>query len=226
MSTSALLIFDMDGVLVDVSQSYRQAVVETVKHFTGAVVRNEEIQALKNRGGSNNDWDMALEMIRERGGSPTREEVVSTFQKISYGENNDGLIRLEQWLANDAVLSRLGSRWRFAMFTGRMRWEAEYTLRRFAPQIAFDPLIGMEDVVREKPDPDGLLKILAAVRPERACYVGDTIDDCRASQGAGVPFIGVVGDGNPLRDELRRRFYETGAKAVIADVNELESVIS
>jgi phosphoglycolate phosphatase-like HAD superfamily hydrolase len=164
-------------------------------------------------------------MIRERGGSPTREEVISTFQKISYGENNDGLIRLEQWLANDAILSRLRSRWRFAMFTGRMRWEAEYTLRRFAPQITFDPLIGMEDVVREKPDPDGLLKILAATKPERAYYVGDTMDDCRAAQDAGVPFIGVVGDENPLRDELRRRFYENGAQAVIADINELESVI-
>jgi HAD superfamily phosphatase len=103
MTAPRLLIFDMDGVLVDVTQSYRQAVIETVKHFTGAVVSNMEIQALKNRGGSNNDWDLALEMIRERGEPRTREEVVSTFQKISYGENKDGLIRLEQWLANDAA---------------------------------------------------------------------------------------------------------------------------
>ena len=29
------LFFDMDGVLVDVSRSYRRAIEETVSHFTG-----------------------------------------------------------------------------------------------------------------------------------------------------------------------------------------------
>jgi HAD superfamily hydrolase (TIGR01548 family) len=226
MSTAALLIFDMDGVLVDVTQSYRQAVIATVKHFTGAEITNTDIQARKNRGGANNDWDLALEMVRERGGSPAREEVVAVFQKISYGQNYDGLIRLERWLAGDGLLSRLARRWQFALFTGRMRWEAQYTLKRFAPQAAFDPLIGMEDVAREKPDPEGLLKILAAVQPKRAYYVGDTMDDCRAAQSAGVAFIGIAGNANPLQDELRQRFVEEGAQAVVADVNELESVIS
>ena len=30
-----LIIFDMDGVLVDVSESYRAAIQATVLHFTG-----------------------------------------------------------------------------------------------------------------------------------------------------------------------------------------------
>ncbi len=30
-----MLIFDMDGVLVDVTESYRAAIQATVKHFTG-----------------------------------------------------------------------------------------------------------------------------------------------------------------------------------------------
>jgi HAD superfamily hydrolase (TIGR01548 family) len=226
MSAPALLIFDMDGVLVDVTQSYRQAVIETVKHFTGAEISNTDIQARKNRGSANNDWDLSLELIRERGFSPSRDEVIQAFQKIYLGETFSGLISRERWLARDGLLPRLRESWRLALFTGRERWEALYTLGKFAPQTAFDPVIGMEDVAREKPDPEGLLKIMAAVQPERAYYVGDTMDDCRASQGAGVPFIGIVGDGNPLQDELRQRFAEAGAQAVISDVNELESVIS
>ncbi len=30
-----LIVFDMDGVLVDVSESYRETIVRTVEHFTG-----------------------------------------------------------------------------------------------------------------------------------------------------------------------------------------------
>ena len=35
MTGQRLLIFDMDGVLVDVTESYRQTIIETVKQFTG-----------------------------------------------------------------------------------------------------------------------------------------------------------------------------------------------
>ena len=30
-----ILIFDMDGVLVDVTESYRETIARTVEHFTG-----------------------------------------------------------------------------------------------------------------------------------------------------------------------------------------------
>src|SRR3989338_2424146 len=60
-SMKPLLIFDIDGVLVDVSKSYRAAIKQTVEHFTGKEITLEEIQALKNKGGYNNDWDAAEE---------------------------------------------------------------------------------------------------------------------------------------------------------------------
>lgn len=220
-----LLIFDMDGVLVDVTASYRQAVVETVRHFANAEITNQQIQARKNRGGANNDWDLALELIRELGGSPTREEVIAVFQQIYLGENCTGLIRQERWLAGNGLLPRLAQRWRLALFTGRERWEALHTLSKFASHNLFDPVIGMEDVVREKPDPDGLLKILSATEPREAYYIGDTMDDCRAARGAGVPFIGVAGPENPLRQELRASFHREGAFAVISDLNQLEQTL-
>jgi HAD superfamily hydrolase (TIGR01548 family) len=226
MSTPALLIFDMDGVLVDVTDSYRQTVIETVKHFTGAEITNEHIQTLKNRGGANNDWDLALEMIDERGGEASREEVIDVFQRISYGDNSDGLITRERWLARDGLLERLAERWHLSLFTGRMRWEVQYTLRRFSPQTVFNPMICMEDVEREKPDPEGLRKILEALAPARAYYIGDTMDDCLAAQAADVPFIGVAGAENPLREALAARFREEGARAVISDINDLEATLT
>ena len=225
MGTQSLLIFDMDGVLVDVTESYRQTIIETVKHFTGAVVTHKEIQAAKNRGGSNNDWDLTLEMVRERGGAPAREKVIEVFQRIYLGENCDGLISRERWLPQDHFLQRLSERFRLALFTGRERWEALFTLSKFAPGVVFDPVVGMEDVQLEKPHPEGLLKIMEQVKPAEVFYVGDATDDCRAARAAAVPFIGVVSAQNPLREELERLFRQEGARAILSDINELEQVL-
>jgi len=69
------LIFDMDGVLVDVSHSYRQAIIQTVELFfniglglgyedkTLTLLNNEDIDALKMAGGFNNDWDITAAFV-------------------------------------------------------------------------------------------------------------------------------------------------------------------
>ncbi|MBI2816539.1 MAG: HAD family hydrolase [Acidobacteria bacterium] len=225
MTDGRLLIFDMDGVLVDVTESYRQTICETVKLFTGSGISNVEIQALKNRGGSNNDWDLTLEIVESRGVHPTKQEVIDAFQQIYLGVNCDGLISRERWLVRNGLFDSLARRYGFAMFTGRERWEAEFTLGKFAPGVLFDPIIGMEDVKLEKPDPEGLLKIVERRRPAQVFYVGDVMDDCRAAKAANVQFIGVVGAENPLQGELEAIFRREGAVAVIPNVNELESVL-
>jgi len=60
-----LLIFDMDGVLIDVSQSYRKTIQQTIhiylEHCLGlkaTLVSPEEISLFKSAGGFNNDWDL------------------------------------------------------------------------------------------------------------------------------------------------------------------------
>ncbi len=220
-----LLIFDMDGVLVDVTDSYRRTIAETVKLFTGTEITNGEIQELKNRGHSNNDWDLTLEIVESLGRRTTKEQVIAEFQKIYLGNNYDGLIARERWLPQNGLFERLAQRFRFAMFSGRERWEVLHTLGKFAPGAVFDPIVGMEDVKREKPDPEGLLKIVEQLAPEEVFYIGDVMDDCLAARAARVSFIGVVGDEIPMRAKLESLFREQGARAVIASVNELESVL-
>lgn len=225
MTNGRLLIFDMDGVLVDVTDSYRESIIASVKELTGQDVTQEEIQRLKNRGNSNNDWDLTLELARERGSTATREEVIVLFQRIYLGEKCNGLILRERWLPAPGLLERLQERFRFALFTGREHWEAEYTLRKFLPQVRFLPIVGMEDVSREKPDPEGLLKIIRQATPSEVFYIGDVMDDFRAAQAADVPFIGVVPPGSAVRADLGRWFLEQGAHAVIPDINQLERVV-
>jgi len=52
------VVLDIDGVLVDVSDSYRRAIVETVERVHGVTVDRRAIQQFKKAGGFNNDWDV------------------------------------------------------------------------------------------------------------------------------------------------------------------------
>ncbi|WP_254861689.1 TIGR01548 family HAD-type hydrolase [Halovivax gelatinilyticus] len=52
------VVLDVDGVLVDVADSYRRAVVETVERCHGRTVPRAHLQAFKDAGGFNNDWEL------------------------------------------------------------------------------------------------------------------------------------------------------------------------
>jgi HAD superfamily phosphatase len=67
------LIFDMDGVLVDVARSYRRTIQRTVEIYLETVlgfrrevreiVTAEEIALFKSAGGFNNDWDLTTGVL-------------------------------------------------------------------------------------------------------------------------------------------------------------------
>jgi len=214
-----LLIFDMDGVLVEVSESYRETIQQTVHHFTGTRVGRETIQEWKNRGGWNDDWALSHALIKSAGIVVDYQQVVDHFQKLFHGDGTDGLMLRERWIAKDGLFEGLRATAECAVFTGRLRWEAELTLKRYAPDT-FCPVVGVDDVSRAKPNPEGILKIRDMVPHNRVWYAGDTVDDARAAKAAGVPFIGVAAQNRELAALLKIE----GAQAVIEDINHLPGV--
>jgi HAD superfamily phosphatase len=223
-----LLVFDMDGVLVDVADSYRETIVQTVKFFTGRAVTREEIQGYKNRGGWNDDWRLSQRLCADLGVEVDYDTVVDRFVRIFAGDARDGagLIRNERWIARPGLLERLSESFDLGIYSGRRHWEIDLTLNRFAPGIRFDPRIAAEDVENLKPAPDGLL-LAASSRPDRTLwYVGDTVDDARCARAAGVTFIGIASPASPRHEETRARLFEEGAAAVLDDINQLEEVLA
>ncbi|WP_058367295.1 TIGR01548 family HAD-type hydrolase [Haloparvum sedimenti] len=66
------VVLDIDGVLVDVADSYRRAIVESVRHVYGRTIDRADVQAFKDAGGFNNDWELtdaaALYVLASREG--------------------------------------------------------------------------------------------------------------------------------------------------------------
>ena len=220
-----VIVFDMDGVLAEVTESYRESIVQTVEHFTGQHIERDSIQDYKNQGGWNNDWALSQKIASDLGVEVPYDTVVDYFNQIFIGSNGDGLINREQWIPEAGLLERLRQRFDLAIFTGRLQYEAEITLRRFAPDCVFDPLLCAEHVTKAKPDPEGLLYI-QRLNPNRMLwYIGDTVDDARSARAAGVPFIGIAARNHSRRDEILRLFQQEQAVAVFETVNEIEGAL-
>ncbi|MBW2984542.1 HAD-IA family hydrolase [Candidatus Woesearchaeota archaeon] len=219
------LIFDMDGVLVDVSKSYRLAVQKTAGFFLKKSIDPEEIQELKNKGGYNNDWDLTKALIEKNGGKISRDEVIDKFQQYYLGKRFNGFIKNEKWLLHINVLARLKSKYRLAILTGRPKQEAEYALKRFKAAKFFDLLITMDDLPenKQKPDPYGINLIMKKLKVKEAIYFGDGVDDIIMAIKAKIKPIGVVPpymDGGTIR--LLR---DKGADIVLNDISQLEGVL-
>jgi HAD superfamily hydrolase (TIGR01548 family) len=225
-----MIVFDMDGVLVEVGDSYRETICQTVLHFTGKTITRDLVQEYKNRGGFNNDWLLSQVISRDLGVEIEYNTVVEKFNELFFGTVTDGvpdgLMARERWIPQAGLLEELSRRYALSIFTGRLREEAEMTLRRFAGEHRFHPLIGAADVVQGKPHPEGLLKIQAQHPGVELWYVGDTVDDARPAQAAGVPFIGVAAAQTPYRQRLLDLFEEHGAVAVVEDINQIPEVLN
>ncbi len=221
-----MLVFDMDGVLVDPTETFRRALVETVRYFAGVRLSQDDIVRIKNGGGYNDDSDIAMFAIRSAGGAAELDEVREFGHRLYWGEDADGLIRNERWLVRPGVLERLAAKRRLGIFTGRGSKSARHTLGRFCPAIRFDPVVTNDLVARRKPAPDGLRYVQRAAPGSEVVFVGDNVDDCRAANGAGVSFVGIASPDTPRHDETRGLFRRMGALHVLDSVNDLEGILA
>lgn len=214
------ILFDMDGVLVDVSRSYRVAIKQTAEFFIGQEVRPEEIQEFKERGGFANDWELTEAIISSRGFNAPLAEVIKRFQSIYLGSRSK-----ERWVLPCEILAELYRNYRLGIVTGRPREEVYYALEKNGVKEFFDIIIAMEDCLRnEKPDPYGIRLALQQMGIGDAVYVGDAVDDMIAAKAAGIKAIGVL-PPKIKSATLERRLREEGADAVIDNIKKITEVL-
>jgi len=76
------ILFDMDGVLADVSGSYRVAIQQTCAAF-GAPVTAEDVAEAKAAGDANDDWELTRRMLSARGVQATARLGPKLFLSVS-----------------------------------------------------------------------------------------------------------------------------------------------
>lgn len=196
--STAIIIFDIDGVIRDVGNSYRRAIADTVEEFTGGGWRPtmEDLDNLKSEGIWNNDWQASQELTYRYFESldKTREEVsldydsiVKYFQERYRGKHPelfDGYIANEPLLVTPNYFEQLSNNQiPYGFFSGATRGSAEFVLKQRL-QLENLVLVAMEDAP-SKPDPTGMFTAIAQIAnmPKNmpnnvpAFYLGDTVAD-------------------------------------------------
>lgn len=218
-----LVIFDVDGVLVDVRGSFHRSIIETIHFFTGRRVTYAEIHQWKNRTGYNDDWRLTTDWIASLRDEVPYAEVKSRFQKFYWGtKKRPGNVLRERWLVTHKRLERWSRRADLAIFTGRTRHELHHTLDGREAHHLFRRVVTMDDVTKGKPNPEGLRLLLEGISPRQAVYLGDSLDDALAAKRARVPFLGILPHGSDAHRFRSTRLHELGAMAILHNVTELE----
>lgn len=217
------LIFDLDGVLADVSRSYRRAIADTAASF-GVKASAAEIAAAKRKPGSNNDWALTQRLLARAGVHAPLAEVTARFEALYHGSDaSPGLHERETLIPSRALLESLAARLPLAIVTGRPRRDAERFLERFDLNGLFRAVVCMEDAPL-KPDPAPVQLALRRLGVRDAWMIGDTPDDIASARAASVVPIGIAAPGDSI-EPSRVALKSAGAARVLPSLDVLVEML-
>lgn len=217
------LLFDMDGVLADVSGSYHEAIKAAARSFR-VELDNTTIGDAKEQPGANNDWEVTRRLVEATGRSLSFEEARDAFEAVYQGTaSQPGLWTRETLIPSREVLTGLARRLPLGIVTGRPRSDAARFLEAHDLTALFQVVICMEDAPL-KPDPAPVTLALERMGVSRAWLLGDTPDDLSAARAAGALPLGILPPGaGPARAVALR---EAGAARIINRIDDLEEALS
>lgn len=218
------LLFDMDGVLVDVAGSYHETIRRTARAF-GVGLDRGEIVAAKARGGANDDWRLTQDLLAAHGVDVPLDAVVEVFEELYQGTpGTPGLKKNERLIPSRQTLARLATGRPLAVVTGRPLGDAREALERFGVSGLFTAVVAMDDAP-SKPDPAPVRLALERLGVSRGWMVGDTPDDVRAARAAGVVPLGVVPPGRDDPISWTSTLLAAGAARVLPTIETLLEVL-
>ena len=217
-----ILIFDVDGVLVDVRETYWRSGLQTVQQLTGKKPTWAEFHEWKRMPGNNDDWLMVSRWATALGVPTTYDEARVAFQPFYWGRDGQpGNVTKEKLLVTPKLIERWAENREINLFTGRTRQEFTWTFQKWPAVRSFRTIITMDDA-KKKPSPEGLRIILAGRNPKTALYVGDNVDDALAAKSARVPFIAILSNNEMDYRQRARRFRELGALRLLERARDLD----
>jgi len=180
--TSVSLLFDLDGVLVDVTRLTRNALLYAVKAVDSRRLDKKLVDeqlhlspraALKNLSGG--DIDLLLRAF-------------NMYWKEKYARDVTSHPHLRP------MLEKLGSLGMpMGIVTSRNSFQASSALDALKIKELFQSVTTWGDTMRHKPDPAPIRTTLEALRSDTAAiYVGDRAEDVEAARAAGVVSVGAT----------------------------------
>jgi HAD superfamily hydrolase (TIGR01509 family) len=176
-----VLLWDIDGTLIDTTILIVAALDHVYRTFLGRTLPPDEIRAII--GTPLYEQIRVLGPPEDFGADPEAMEA----EFIRYYEANRDKERIIPEVVDTLIRGKMLGR-PMALVTSKNRAEIANTLPRLGIAEYVDFIVSADDVSVPKPNPEGVLLALAALnaKPEEAVFIGDTVHDLRAGRAAGV----------------------------------------
>lgn len=171
------LIWDMDGTLIDSTTVVPDAYIATVQALGGITCTREQVIDLYPLG------PPANLLARLLGRPSTAADLDEYHRRLGATAT-----AVEPYPEIAGVLARLHGRLPMAVFTGASSRAAQVLLEATGLLRRFTAVVGGDQVDRQKPHPDGVLRAceLLGVPAQAAAYVADAPMDLVAAERAGA----------------------------------------
>jgi len=195
------IIFDLDGVIYDITEAINKAVEDAIEKYNLNVNKDEIMQEIAH-------------LIEEIQNYPVPQIILKSYNLLKEVNALKGLkyfkkMRIAVFLFNqfnkyreeakifegiDETISKLSKKVKLAILTNNKSTYAEEVLEKFNLTDYFETIIGFNEVTEVKPSPEGILKILDRwnLEPSETIFIGDMTTDIIAGKAAKVKMICVA----------------------------------
>ena len=190
MMVAPLLVFDLDGTLVDSAPDLLATLDAVLPRYGFAALRDPTM-----RDGIGHGARHLIEFGLHRQQATVDEATLDRMHQdfLVYYESNI-CVQTRLWPGVVAALDRFAAAgWRFAVCTNKLEGLSRQVLAALGIEERFAAVGGGDSFATRKPHPAHLLQTIAAASgsPRSAVMVGDSRTDIDTARSAGIPVIGV-----------------------------------
>jgi phosphoglycolate phosphatase len=223
-----LTVFDLDGTLVDSRRDLADSANELIVELGGAPLTEEAVGRMVGEG--------AATLVRRALAAAGVQEVRSALSRFLEIYDTRLLNHTRAYDGIEDALRQARALGRVAVLTNKPRKPSERILKGLGLFELIDDLIGGDGPLPRKPDPAGLLKLMADAGATATLMVGDSAIDHETARRAGTrcclvsfgfgyesfPADRLAGDESIARDaaELRRLLDAFAEETQVAEETE------
>lgn len=173
------ILFDFDGVIVDSNEHSIHCFQKTFEYFNKPVPSSEEI--LQHNG--HTVFNILKSLMPDE-----KDEKIHEMHDIYKGISDKTFTMIRLVDGVEEVIKELGAGYKLAVVSSRRSESLHKLLLHHNLNSYFSIILGREDVIRHKPHPEGIMKVLKKfeLRQEESIFIGDSEQDVLAAHNAGI----------------------------------------
>jgi phosphoglycolate phosphatase len=179
-----VIVFDLDGTLIDTNPGIAAAVIHTAAAFGLPTVGESFIRS--NIGGG------ARNLISKICGDDKKDIVDNMTAAFLEYYNKHAEYGTSLYPGVRETLEFFWGKKKMAVATAKTREGTMSLLEYYDILKYFDCVISMSEMKKPKPDPGCVYTILNNLNAKTAILVGDTVTDVKTANNAGIPVVAVT----------------------------------